>query len=158
MWILLPETWIYDMMIWYVIPGGANCGAFNCFFGFFEDRRKIADEYVEQKRAVATAIDGIVLAQNDRLIDSSQEKTLKWKFQWYLLGFSKRSQFGRKPGCFFWWSHKRSGLPCWWTESSDLKCSWYRHGSRKRKKWFARCISGEKSSYFANFFWLRMQT
>jgi len=45
--------------------------------GFFEDRRKIADEYVEQKRAVATAIDGIVLAQNDRLIDSPQEKTLK---------------------------------------------------------------------------------
>ena len=29
------------------------------------------------KKAVATAIDGIVLAQNDRLIDSSQEKTLK---------------------------------------------------------------------------------
>ena len=51
-------------------------------------------------------------------------------------------------GGFFWRSHKRSGLPCWWTESSDLKCSWYRHGSRKRTKWFARCISGEKSSYF----------
>lgn len=88
-----------------------------------------------------------------------------WVFQ------NVADKFGSKPGCFFWWSHKRSGLPCWWTESSDLKCSRYRHRDpEKRTTWFARCISIffwfnhdispglETTMNLRTFFWLRMQT
>ena len=75
-------TWWYDML-----SRWCKLRCFQLFFGFFEDRRKIADEYVEQKKSSCNRHRWCSSGSNDRLIDSSQEKTLKWKFQWYLLVF-----------------------------------------------------------------------
>ena len=50
-------------------PRWCKGGSFNCFFlDFFEDRGFYCGGVFFQKKKVATAIDGIVLAQNDRLI------------------------------------------------------------------------------------------